>query len=412
MMKKYLLFLFISCSSFGLLSQEINTDELFFEALEEYRNNNFRAALELTNTALTAAPDYHDIRLLRVRNLFALSQFEKAHRDIIYLLEKAPQYEGVRTVAVQRLYQLEGGEALEFTEQLIQVYGQNPELNIRKARLLLENDQPDEARKLATEIYENKELNNGQRYILFQLMNLTVKDAVQFTGQFISFSDDYPRNDPWYVLSADYQHNFTNLSLIGRVTFSDRSYNSGSLYEIEAYPIFSEGFYAFGNLGFSDGTIFPDFRASASVFYNFAPSFEFEAGFRSIIYGGNNHFTGIGGLTTYTGRFYLNIRAFIGPERLDQMIQNYQFNVRYYLSTPENYIFGRLGSGISPDEPAQYTLAQENPNLEAYYLNVGLNHTLGLHHVISISGGILQEDLANDNIGQQLSAGLGYRYKF
>lgn len=410
-MKEILSFLLIAFSSIILSAQEINTDKMYLEALKEYRNSNYSKSLKLTTTALNAAPNYHDIRILQIRNQYALQHLEEAHKNLEYLLTKAPQYEGVKTLAFQRLGQMRPEAAAPFLNTLLDIYEKDTELKILKARFLLHSGESEKAGKLATEIYRQKSLTDGQRYNLHQLINQTVKNAVQVTGQYISFSDDYRRNDPWYVLSTEYQHNFSNMSLIGRVTYSDRSFNDGTLYEIEAYPIFSEKIYAFGNLGFSNGTIFPDFRASASVFYNFAPSFEAEVGFRSLNYAGNNHFTGIGGITTYTGRFYLNARAFIGPERFEKLVQNYQFNIRYYLSTPENYIFGRLGNGISPDDPTLYTRAQENPALEVWYVNTGINKSIGIHHVISISGGILYEDLPGDNRGQQLFASLGYRYK-
>ncbi|WP_029037072.1 YaiO family outer membrane beta-barrel protein [Salinimicrobium xinjiangense] len=411
-MKKNLLFFLLIFSTLAAFTQEIDTDKMYFQALEEYRSGNYISSLDLTSKALAAAPEYHDIRMLQVRNRYALKRFEESDRDLEYLLSEAPHYVGVKNLAIQRLHQLEAQAALHYIDRLLYIYGQEPDLNILRARFLLNDNRPEEAGKLATEIYRNSSLSDGQRYILHQIINLTVKNSVQVTGQYISFSDDYPRNDAWYALSAEYQHNFSKMAIIGRATYSDRSYNDGSLYEIEAYPIFSKKFYGFGNVGFSNGEIFPDFRASASVFYNFAPSFEAEMGFRSMNYGGNHYFTGIGGLTTYAGRFYFNARAFIGPERLEKLIQNYQFNIRYYLSTPENYIFGRLGTGISPDEPTLYTRTQENPTLEAFYFNSGINKTVGIHHVIMLSGGMLFEDLPNDEEGQQFTASLGYRYKF
>lgn len=411
-MKKYLLVLALTLVSLNLHSQEINTDKLYFEALEAYRNNNYQTSLQLTTSGLAAAPDYHDIRILQIRNKYALQLFEESNEDLDYLLTEAPNYDGVQSLALQRVNQMGTRPALTLLNRLLEIYNKDTELEILKARLLLRAGEAQQSRNLATKIFKESALNDGQRYALHQLINLTVKDAVQVSGQYTSFSDDYPRDDPWYVISGEYQHNFSNLSLIGRTTYSDRSFNDGILYEIEAYPIFSEKFYAFGNVGFSDGSIFPDLRLSASGFYNFAPSFEAEVGFRSLIYGGNNHFTGIAGITTYTGKFYLNARAFIGPERLEELIQNYQFNIRYYLSTPENYLFGRLGSGISPDEPTIYTRTQENPTLEAWYFTAGLNKSIGIHHVVSISGGFLIEDLPNEGKGQQISVGLGYRYKF
>ena len=412
MIKKLLLFFVLLCSTFCLYSQEVDTDKLYLQALEKYREAEYEQALQLTNRALSYAPEYHDIRILRVRTNFALQNLEDAGKDISALLSTAPQYEGVKTIAIQRLHQLKGEEAITYNDHLLEIYGPDPDLMIIKARSLLSNGDYKKAKEIATETYQSSKLNDGQRYALLQLINLTAKNAFQVTGQYITFSDDYPRNDSWYALSAEYQYNFSRLAIIGRATFSDRSYNNGSLYEIEAYPVFSKKFYAFVNLGISEGEIFPDYRLSGSLFYNFAGSLEAEAGFRSLFYNDNNYFTGIAGLTAYTGDFYFNARAFVGPERHEQLVQNYQFNVRYYLNTPENYLFGRIGSGISPDEPTLYTRAQEDPNLEAWYVNAGINKTLGLSHVISLSGGVLSEDLPNQNTGTQFTASLGYRYKF
>ncbi|MHA6280069.1 YaiO family outer membrane beta-barrel protein [Salinimicrobium sp. CAU 1759] len=412
MTRNQLLFFALVFSSFLSYSQEIDTDKLYLQALQEYREGKYEETLNLTTKGLEVAPGYHDIRILQARTLFALQRFEEAGQDIDLLLSTAPAYEGVQTIAMQRLYQLKGSEGMGYVESLLKIYGPDPDLNIRKARLLLESGEKNKARELASKTYSTGQLNDGQRYTLQQLINLTVSNAVQVTGQYISFSDNYSRNDSWYGLSAEYQHNFSRFALIGRATYSDRSYNNGSLYEVEAYPIFSEKVYAFANIGISEGKIFPDYRASASVFFNFASSFEAEAGFRSLFYNDNSYFTGIAGLTAYTGSFYLNARAFVGPQRHEQLVQNYQFNVRYYLSTPENYIFGRIGSGISPDEPTLYTRAQENPTLEALYFNVGISKTFGLHHVVSLSGGALSEDLPNNETGTQFTTGLSYRYKF
>ncbi|NJW51559.1 YaiO family outer membrane beta-barrel protein [Salinimicrobium oceani] len=412
MTKFKLLFFVCLFSSFVGHAQQLDTDKLYLQALQEYREARYSEALDLTKKGLEVAPDYHDIRILKVRTLFALQKFEAAGTDIDLLLANAPDYEGVKSIAMQRLNQLKGDMALKYNENLLNIYGSDPDMMIYKARLLLENGRFEDARVLASETYSASNLDDGQRYAIQQIMNLTVKDAVQVTGQYITFSDNYSRNNSWYALSAEYQHNFPHLALIGRATYSDRSYNDGSLYEIEAYPIFSDKMYAFANLGFSEGQIFPDYRASASLFYNFATSLEAEAGFRSLFYNDNSYFTAIAGLTAYTGKFYLNARAFIGPERLEQMVQNYQFNVRYYLSTPENYLFGRFGSGISPDEPTLYTRAQENPTLEARYFNAGINKTFGMHHVISFSGGILTEDLPREETGTQYTTSFSYRYKF
>ncbi|MCY2686495.1 YaiO family outer membrane beta-barrel protein [Salinimicrobium sp. TH3] len=399
-------------TQFSGFCQEVDVDKLYREALYEYRDGKYSKSLELTSTGLNLAPDYHDIRVLQVRNKYALQQFAQSGVDLEYLLSKAPHYEGVKSLSMQRLYQLTHLEALEFVNYLLKIYPGDTELDIARAQFLLLLERPEEARKIALELYRTKSLSGGQLYDLNQIMNLTVKNAVQVTGQYISFSEDYSRSNPWYSLSAEYQHNFSKMALIGRLTYSDRSHSNGNLYEVEAYPVFSDKLYAFANVGVSNGSIFPDYRTSASIFYNFASFFEAEAGFRSLFYNDNGYLTAIAGLTAYTGKFYMNARAFVGPQRFEDLVQNYQFNVRYYLSTSENYIFARLGSGISPDDTTLYTLAQENPTLEAAYFSAGMNKSLGIHHIISIGGGILYEDLPKKEKGYQVTANLSYRYKF
>ncbi len=90
MMKKPLIFLLMLLSQFSGFCQEVDVDELFREALQEYRDGNYSKSLELTSTGLDLAPDYHDIRVLQVRNKYALQQFEQSDVDLKYLLSKAP----------------------------------------------------------------------------------------------------------------------------------------------------------------------------------------------------------------------------------------------------------------------------------------------------------------------------------
>ncbi|WP_409187206.1 hypothetical protein [Antarcticibacterium sp. 1MA-6-2] len=102
----------------------------------------------------------------------------------------------------------------------------------------------------------------------------------------------------------------------------------------------------------------------------------------------------------------------MGPERGNQMVQNYQGNIRYYFSNADNYSFVRLGSGISPDERTLFSQVQENPSLNAYYITAGFNFTAGVHHIFQIGGGTLYEDITNKTSGTQLLGNISYRYRF
>lgn len=415
-MNRYLLLLLLVLFSASFTHSqtipETNTDKLYELAIQEYRKGNFKPSLAYTRRGLKLAPEYHDIRILKIRNLWALNGFSEADEDLYYLVTNAPDYIDVPPLVQQRVNRFQNPDkALDFLKRMISIYPKDISLMVKKAEFLLKSEKEAEARDLAKQLIV-KNISGAERYLLQNILNRTVKNSIGMNYQYIGFSDAYSRKKPWNTLSLEYQRNIGATAVIGRTTFSDRRYDEGVLYEIEAYPVFSDRFYAFANIGFSDSSIFPDFRSSLSVYYNFAKIFEAEVGSRLQAYGSNNYFTAIAGLTAYSGKFFFNSRIFLGPERNDQLIQNYQFNARYYLKNAENYLFLRVGSGISPDETSLSTLLLENPTLDAWYGNLGINKTIGVHHIVRIGAGLLHEDITAQRSGTQFTGNLGYFYNF
>lgn len=400
----------------GLFAQEIsetNTDTLYYHALKQYKQQNYPAALKLSSRGLELAPEYHDIRILRVRTNWALGNMSMADEDLNLLLKDAPQYVDVKPLVIQRVKKFSAAfEALEFLDRVIPIYPEDSELKVERAIFLLQEGQRKEARELALTLLAKKGISGGERYSLQNILKRTISDEIGINYQYINFSEDYSRSDAWNLLSLEYQHNFDRTAVIGRVNYTDRGYDDGQLYEIEAYPVFSDRFYAFANLGFSNDDIFPDFRTSASLFYNFASNFEAEVGSRVLFYDDSSYFSGIIGLTAYSGKFYLNLRSFLGPKRMEQLVQNYQFNLRFYLNNADNYLFLRLGSGISPDETSLYSRVQTDPALDAWYGNLGINKSLGIHHIFHLGAGFLYEDITSAREGTQFVGFAGYRYRF
>ena len=415
-MRYFIFFVLLSFFNLEISAQEItetNTDILYQKALSAYKEGDYQNSLQFTNRGIELAPEYHDIRILRVRTLWALDDLSAADEDLEYLIEKAPNYFDVKPLLVQKIGKIEDpSESISFIDRLLILYPSDLSLQVRKSQLLLQNKQRKDARQLAQELISKEGISGAERYVLQIILNRTVTDEIGINYQYINFSDNYSRTDAWHVGSVEYQHNFNRTAVIGRINYSDRNFKQGSLYELEAYPIFNDRFYGFLNVGFSDGKLYPEFRSSASLFYNFAGVFEAELGGRFISFNDSDFFSGILGLTAYSGKFYLNARTFLGPKRMEELVQNYQFNLRFYLSTADNYLFLRLGSGISPDETAIYSQVQENPNLEAWYGNVGINKSLGIHHIFQLGGGFLFEDISPEKQGTQFLGMAGYRYRF
>lgn len=407
-----LLFLFV----FNLSAQEIsetNTDLILVQANEAFQASDYKRSLQLTARGLELAPDYHDIRILQARNHMALNNLNAADGDLDLLIEKVPQYEGLRALLLQRINRFDDkSNALAYIDRLDKVYPGDIVFEVKRSQLLLDIGQYRKSRILATELIKKNDLEPGHTYLLHTILRQTVTDEVGVNYQYIGFSDEYTNNDPWHSISGEYQHNFGRTATLARITYSDRGFRDGMIYELEAYPVFNQKFYSFVNLGFSNGEMFPDFRGSLSVFYNFAKSFEGELGGRVQKYQDDSFYTGILGLTFYHGKFYFNARTFLGPETNGHLVQNYQGNVRYYLSGPENYLYLRIGNGISPDERILSTQVLENPLLEVYYGTLGVNFSIGINHLFQVGAGFLSEDLPANNTGTQIIGSVGYRYRF
>lgn len=409
----FAIILLIAHSASSQETIETNTDKIYYEALEEHKKGNFEKSVSLTKRGLELAPEYHDIRILQIRNYWAMQNLEAADIDLDFLLRNAPQYVDVKPLVLQRINKFTNEKkAMDFIETAEEIYPQNLSLQVKKAQLLLNNGRRKEARSLALSLYNTPMITGGDRYILQTILNRSISNEIGINYQYIGFSEEYSRTDPWHTVSAEFQHNFGRTAVIGRMNYSDRQYDHGILYELESYPVFNDRFYAFANVGFSNGSIFPDVRTSLSFFYNFGKIFEAEAGGRMLFFDENSYFTGIAGLTIYSGKFYINARTFFGPERAGQLDQNYQGNLRYYFNSADNYLFLRFGNGISPDERVLSTQVISNPGLKAYYGNFGINKSIGIHHIFQIGGGVLYEEISSERQGTQLLANAGYRYRF
>ncbi|MCM4157558.1 YaiO family outer membrane beta-barrel protein [Gramella sp. AN32] len=407
----FLLTFFVSCT-YAQEITETNTDSLYFKALDLYKNQQFQKSLDLTNKGLELAPDYHDIRILRIRDYWALKLNDLATADIQYLLNKASNYPNVTNLAIRHVRLLKDPQtALVFLDKIEAKESLDTNLKILKSQLLLEDHQKNKSRKIALELFNDPNLEEKNRYLLQNILKRTISNEIGVNYQYIYFSEDYTREN-WQTISPEFQHNFNRTAVIARVNYTDRGYDDGILYELEAYPVFSDKVYSFFNVGFSNGNLFPDLRLSSSIFINFLQKFELEAGGRLLHFSEQDYFSGIVGLTMYQGKFYLNGRAFIGPKRKEKLTQNYQFNVRYYLKNADNYLFLKLGTGISPDETTIFTQVQENPGLNAYYSNLGINFTIGNRNIIQVGGGFLVEELSSNQDGNQIIGNLGYRFRF
>lgn len=286
----------------------------------------------------------------------------------------------------------------------------NPTEILDSAKLAYENNDREKAQQLLNEL-DYKNLTGEERYQLQKLVKLLYKNRVGLGHEINTFLQEYPIQKSWNTSFIEYQRIMGRSAYLARLNYSDRFFADDLLYELEAYPVFNDMFYAYANINTSNSEFYQDLGASLSIYHAINNGYEIEGGFRYLIFENDEYLSGVIGLTKYISQFYLNARAFLGPKKGETFIQNYQLNMRYYFENPEDYVLFRLGSGISPDDPTRFTQINSNPNLKAFYANVGLRKSLNRFH-FQVIGGALFEDLPSGKTGTQLLASGALFYNF
>ncbi|WP_299215088.1 YaiO family outer membrane beta-barrel protein [uncultured Dokdonia sp.] len=412
--KKVIVFLSIAtlgCATISAQTSTVDVDALYKQARDLYNQEEFTIALDRLNQSLLIAPEYVEIRQLRIRVLQQLRYLKKAEEDILILL-KTDSLQDSKNRVLEQLTLINDAKELERFSYLTQPFFVNDvTFLIVKAEQLITLKSTQLAKETISEILNLKNLTSDQKYRLQLLIKKTYSNQLGVNHEVLSFLKDNPVQKSWNTTSVQYQHYFGHHAVIARINYSDRFTNEGALYELEAYPVFSEKWYGFINLNASNTDFYQNYGVSMSSFHALGKGFEGEGGFRYFDFDTNDFFSMVIGVTKYTGKFYLNGRAFLGPKKEDTFIQNYQFNIRYYLENPEDYLFVRLGVGISPDDRTRFTQIAANPDLTARYASLGIQKSIKKYS-FQTSVSYLTEDLSNNRNGNQIAFNLGINYRF
>lgn len=282
---------------------------------------------------------------------------------------------------------------------------------LQKAQQLFDNHQLKEAREVLLKIPINA-IADEVLYDYHFLLKRTAKNTISVQHELNSFLDEYATQKSWNTTALSYKRQFGKHTVIGRMNYSDRFTDNAFLYEIEAYPVLSKRFYAWINVSFSTAESF--YQKIGSVFtlyYNVGNGFEIEGGYKYLEFQNNSFSVASIGVSKYYKNFLFNIRSNLGPEVEDKLFQNYQLNTRYYLKNGEDYVFVRLGTGISPDDTNRFTIVNQRTDLKAFYGTLGVQKWFK-NFQIEASTGVLTEELPNNDSGNQLLANIGLAYRF
>ena len=155
--------------------------------------------------------------------------------------------------------------------------------------------------------------------------------------------------DPWNFIEFDLRKKTSLGSVIGRVTYANRFSRNGVQYEVDAYPSLADGLYAYLNAGFSNSSIFPDYRLGFNLYKSLPHSLEADAGLRYLDFGSSNVTILTAALSKYYGNYFFTARTYITPKTAGTST-SFSLQARRYIGGAENYLNLRIGYGSAQEE--------------------------------------------------------------
>jgi len=366
----YIVVIFISLNVFG--QQKIfdgNPDTAFEVARELAFNKHRKQAQDSLLFILTKYPNYHDIRAFLASTYSWDSNYKKARKEFMYVLNKDPQRKTTWIAAINNeLWSESPFKALELTTLALKHFPKNEEILLLKAKAQQNGKNPEDALATVEQVILLNPSNQKALDYKNSLINALSFNTIGLRAAVDLYSEVF---DPMQLHTLKYSRQTKYGSLIAKVNFSRRFQENGMQFELDLYPKIANGLYAYLNIGFANTFLFPDFRYGAELYKSLPKSFEISAGFRALKYTSTTTIY-TGSIGWYTGNSYWAFRTYITPND-NGISKSGTLNYRKYRKDADNYFSVAFGMGYSPEIDRFNFGGNENViiNLQSQNLNSG-----------------------------------------
>lgn len=387
-----------------------NPDSLFARARNAaFDHKDYTTAITYAREALTANSEYTDIVIFLGR-IYAWKKMPDSAR---YFFEMALRQNPLSTDAYVAYADVElwndnKTKSLQLLDKGLEHAPSSESLLIKKAKLLVLAREYDSALHVVNTILKID--NNTQaRALANQIRDNISKNSIGLKYDHIHFDKQFP--DPWQFISIDYTRQTKLGSVTARVNYANRFQTNGIQYELEAYPRISKTFYVYINVGYSsDNTVFPRWRAGASLYANLPKAFEAEIGLRYLYFTSDAFI-----YTIYIGKYYRSFlfgaRTYIAPT-LNKTTQTYSILLRYYYKGVDDYIGLEGGAGLSPDDGRVNIQLDNNYTLRTYRGELVFRYAIKRLNIIRANISLLNQEYRKGTVGNQIQVGIGYIRRF
>lgn len=405
------LFVFLLFSLSLYSQQHLSADELFQKArTAAFEQKDYPTSIALAQQALEQAPGYTDISVFLGRLYTWSGDTEAARKVFTDLSEKNVQDEDFfLAYASLEYWNDQNSKAAEILDKGLAYHPQSEPLLLLKAKAETADRNYEGADQTVAQLLALNPKNTEARELAAKINDLNAKNAIGITYSFSHFDKQF--TDDWHLAGISYKRVTPLGSVILKGNYANKFAESGTQFEIEAYPKLSKMFYLYVGAGYSsDVGIFPKYRTGMSLNANLPKSYEAEIGYRQL-YFTDNIWLYTASVGKYYKNFWFNVRTYITPDD-NNISHSYTGTVRYYTKGAADYLAFQIGTGISPEESLNSLLGTESYKLKTFKLGAEYNFSVQKTNMFSVSAMYFNQEFRPNVKGNQFDISLGYTKKF
>jgi YaiO family outer membrane protein len=391
MNKLLLLMLLLAITGTAMAQNEELTVDRQFELARQaaFEEEDYDKARKYAYAALEKSPDYHGIRVFVARLYAWEGNYPKAREELQYVLERDP-YNHNALSAMLDVSSWSGSyrEGLNWVNQALQHYPQDEEFLLSKAGMQQNLERPEEAQQTYHNILDLYPGSLKARQGLKSLNLKLMKYQATLSYRHDRFSEIF---DPWNFWEVQLSRQTGIGSVIGRVQYANRFSTNGVQFNLDAYPSLFKGLYAYLSAGYSDASIYPDFRFGLSLYKSLPSAFELEGGIRYLDFGSSETAIYTASLSKYMGNYLFTGRTYFVPSSAGNS-QSFSLLTRRYFGDARTYLGITGGFGTAS---ADIQFSQDIQRLDSWSLSLEGQYPVNRRFNIGGNAGFDSEEFAN-----------------
>lgn len=363
-------------------------------------------ALTMLRAHLTKNPDDSDARVLYGTMLSWDGQYDAARKQLEMVLQRHPGHGDALPALINvELWSNHPQRAEQLAAEALHENPADTAYLLSHAQALQAmargREALDEVRRVLNLEPSNEQALRMRRGIWSTLPFWQV--GLNFT--FDRFDDN---RDPWQQGDISLRRQTRIGSIVGRAYRARRAGVDDQQFEVELYPRFRPGTYAYVSVAVApDAAFFPDYRVGFDFWQSLGAGFEGSAGFRRLRFTDDVDVYTVT-LGNYRGNWYVGGRSYIVPDATGRSVSVHGW-VRRFLRDADTYVGFRYGRGASREE------IRDRNDLTLLHSDTfagELNLPAGDRLIVSVRGSASRDERASGTPLRQYSFTTGLFYRF